>query len=50
MIYVNQKDSQEENCTKPRETVWIESTQIRWLLGQSDRRLTVLLVAGGTQN
>jgi hypothetical protein len=32
------KGSQGKNYTKPRGAVQIESTQIRWILGQSDRR------------
>jgi hypothetical protein len=46
-IYVNhpKKAVKGENFHKPRRTARIESTQIRWFLGQSDRRL--YLVRGG---
>jgi hypothetical protein len=36
------KGSQGKNCTRPRGTVQIKSTQIRWFSGQSDRRLDLM--------
>ncbi len=39
------KDSQGGFCSKLRGIVWIESTQIRWFLGQTDGRLDLWEVA-----
>jgi hypothetical protein len=46
----SEKDSQEDNCTKPSGTVRIESTQIRWFLEARERQPKMLknkLAQGG---
>jgi hypothetical protein len=42
-VYYLQKTLQEEKL-QAKGTVWIEFTQIRWFLGQSDRRLDLVRV------